>query len=126
MIAVDTFTRAIGIPQHPLPNPANGEPSYNRPIGAKLDNAWVPMLAPEDMTETEACLKTVYVSADPTFIRRARSLVPDEACGLFDLVDAQYLPGSIMTDLTTQYRAITRTQMELIAGRVSAINGCFY
>ena len=113
-IAVDTFTRAIGIPQHPLPNPANG------------DNAWVPMLAPEDMTETEACLKTVYVSADPTFIRRALSLVPDEACGLFDLVDAQYLPGSIMTDLTTQYRAITRTQMELIAGRVSAINGCFY
>ena len=125
-IAVDTFTRAIGLPSHPLPNPANGEPSYNRPIGAKLGPAWVPMLAPEDMTETEACLETVYVSADPTFIRRALSLVPDEACGLFDLVDAQYLPGAIMPDLTTQYRAITRTQMELIAGRVSAINGCFY
>ena len=84
------------------------------------------MLAPEDMTGTEECLKTVYVSADPTFIRRALSLVPDEACGLFDLVDAQYLPGAIMPDLTTQYRAISRTQMELIAGRVSAINRCFY
>ena len=84
------------------------------------------MLAPEDMTAAEACLENVYVSPDPTFIRRALSLVPGEACGLFDMVDAQYLPGAIMPDLATRHRAITRAQMELIAGRVSAINGCFY
>lgn len=125
-IAIDTFTRAIGMPPHPLPDPVSGEPSYTRPIGAKHGPAWVPMLAPEDMTASEACLETVYVSANPTFIRRALSLVPEEACGLFDLVDAQYLPGAIMPDLTIQFRAITRAQMELIAGRVSAINKCFY
>ena len=26
-IAIDTFTRAIGLPVHPLPNPATGEPA---------------------------------------------------------------------------------------------------
>ena len=125
-IAVDTFTRAIGQPLHPLPEPASGEPSCTRPAGAKSGPAWVPMLAPEDMTASEACLEKVYVSPDPTFIRRALSLVPDEACGLFDMVDAQYLPGAIMPDLNTRHRAISRPQMELIAGRVSAINACFY
>ncbi len=125
-IAVDTFTRAIGLPPHPLPEPASGEPSLTRPVGAKPGPAWVPMLAPDDMTASEACLEKVYVSPDPTFIRRALSLVPDEARGLFDMVDAQYLPGAIMPDLDTRHRAITRAQMELIAGRVSAINGCFY
>ena len=42
------------------------------------------------------------------------------------MVDAQYLPGAMMADLATRHRAITRAQMELVAGRVSAINGCFY
>ena len=125
-IAVDTFTRAIGLRPHPLPEPSDAEPSYARPTGAKPGPAWVPMLAPDDMTAAEACLENVYVSPNPTFIRRALSLVPSEACGLFDLVDAQYLPGAIMPDLATRHRAITRAQMELIAGRVSAINGCFY
>lgn len=125
-IAVDAFTRAIGLPPHPLPQPEGGEPSTERPAGAKLGPAWVPMLAPEDMTAAEACLETVYVSPDPTFIRRALSLVPSEACGVFDMADAQYLPAAIIPDLTTRHRAISRAQMELIAGRVSAINGCFY
>ena len=84
------------------------------------------MLAPEDMTADEACLENVYPSPDPTFVRRALSLVPNEASGLFDMVDAQYLPGAIMADLRARHRAISRAQMELIAGRVSALNGCFY
>ena len=125
-IAIDVFCRAIGLPPHPLPEPKSGEPSFSRPMGAKPGPAWVPMLAPEDMTAEEACLDSVYVSPDPTFIRRALSLVPSEACGLFDMVDAQYLPGRLMPDLAAQHRAINRAQMELIAGRVSAINGCFY
>ena len=125
-ISVDTFTRAIGLPLHPLPEPVSGEPSYKRPAGAKPGPAWVQMLAPEDMTAAETCLENAYPTPNPTFVRRALSLVPREASGLFDMVDAQYLPGAIMPDLTAQHRAITRPQMELIAGRVSAINGCFY
>ena len=125
-ISVDTFTRAIGLPLHPLPEPVSGEPSYKRPAGAKPGPAWVQMLAPEDMTAAETCRENAYPTPNPTFVRRALSLVPREASGLFDMVDAQYLPGAIMSDLTAQHRAITRPQMELIAGRVSAINGCFY
>ena len=126
VVAVDAFTRAIGLAPHPLPAPERGAPSHARPAGAKPGPAWVAMLAPEDMTAAKACLEKVYVSPDPTFVRRALSLVPSEACGMFDMVDAQYLPGAVMPDLRAQHRAITRLQMELIAGRVSAINGCFY
>lgn len=125
-VAVDTFCRAMGLPPHSLSEPEVGEPSRSRPVGAKSGPAWVPMLDPEDMTADEWCLENVYVSSDPTFIRRALSLVPSEACGLFDLVDAQYLPGRLMPDLAAQHRAISRAQMELVAGRVSALNGCFY
>ncbi len=125
-IAVDIFCRAIGVPPHPLPPPQPGEPSRARPAGAKAGPAWVAMLAPEDRTAEEACLDGAYVSPDPTFIRRALSLVPREAAGLFDMVDAQYLPGRLIPDVAGKHRAIDRAQMELIAGRVSAINMCFY
>ena len=125
-IAVDVFCRAIGLPPHPLPAPRPGEPSRKRPSGARPGPAWVPMLAPEDRTADEACLDNVYVSPDPTFIRRALSLVPEEASGLFDMVDAQYLPGRLIPDVASRHRAIDRAQMELIAGRVSAVNMCFY
>jgi hypothetical protein len=126
VIAVDIFTRGIGHRPHPLPQPEDGAPSYARPVGAKTGPAWVEMLAPEDMTGDEACLNNVYLTPDPTFVRRALSLVPAEACGMFHMVDAQYLPGAIMPDLATRHRAISRAQMEMIAGRVSALNGCFY
>ena len=125
-IAVDVFCRAIGVPPHPLPAPQPGEPSRARPAGARSGTAWVAMLAPEDRTAEEACLDGAYVSPDPTHIRRALSLVPREAAGLFDMVDAQYLPGRLIPDVAGRYRAIDRAQMELVAGRVSAINMCFY
>ena len=125
-IAVDMFRRAIRVRPHPLPVPESGEPSRERPARAGSGLAWVPMLAPEDMTSDESCLDNVYVSPDPTFIRRALSLVPREASGLFDMVDAQYLPGRLIPDVARRHRAIDRTQMELIAGRVSAVNECFY
>ena len=84
------------------------------------------MVAPVDITADEACLEKVYPSLEPTYIRCALSLVPAEACSLFHMVDAQYLPPQEMNDPASRYRAIARAQMELIAGRVSAINGCFY
>lgn len=125
-VAVDMFCRALGVPPHPLPDPEPGAPSRKRPAGAKPGTAWVPMLAPEDRTADESCLDNVYVSPDPTFVRRALSLVPREASGLFDVVDAQYLPGRLIPDVAGRHRAIDRAQMELIAGRVSSVNGCFY
>jgi hypothetical protein len=59
-------------------------------------------------------------------IRRALSLVPEEAYAWFQLVETQYLPGRWMRDFANEYRAITHAQIELIAGRVSVLNQCFY
>jgi hypothetical protein len=44
---------------------------------------------------------------------------------LKDLSAAHYLSPEKMVDLTAG-RSLDRSQMELIAGRVSALNECFY
>jgi len=36
------------------------------------------------------------------------------------------LPPQAMTDFDNEYRAINHAQIELVAGRVSAINQCVY
>ena len=59
-------------------------------------------------------------------IRRALTLVPDEARGFFDVVAAQYLAGPQMRDFSREFRAITHLQIELLAARVSALNQCTY
>ena len=57
----------------------------------------------------------------------AMSLVPDAVRMLFRLSGVQYLtlPGFMrFGDLPG--RALTRSQVELVAARVSALNDCFY
>jgi hypothetical protein len=41
------------------------------------------------------------------------------------LIGAQYVPIHQVDDVRVN-RSISRAQMELVAGRVSALNGCFY
>ena len=69
----------------------------------------------------EAALR---LKTDPGAFRQ--SLAGQSLALLFHLVDAQYLPAAVMADADARYRALSRAQMELIAGRVSSINGCFY
>lgn len=123
VFAVDGFTRAIGLPEFPLPEPEPGEPSRHRPAGAKTDHAWVPRVAPEDVTEAEAGLYDGLAGAN---IHRALSLVPAETMGFFDIDAAQYLPDSQLRDYGTEYRDLTHVQIELLAARVSALNQCVY
>lgn len=59
-------------------------------------------------------------------IRRALTLVPNEARQFFDLVTNQYYSREQMLDLTQEYRAISHLQTELLASRISAINQCTY
>jgi len=131
VISIDTFCRAIGVPLHPLPAPAPGEPHRRRPRTAhQRGEAWVPMIHPKDLegdldTEEERVLAR-YWGGMLANIRRALSLVPEEAYAWFQLVETQYLPGKWMRDFANEYRAITHAQIELIAGRVSVINECFY
>jgi hypothetical protein len=123
VVAVDTFARGIGVPLRPLPQPQPGAPKQLRPK-ARVAAAWVPWLEPEDLSEAEAGIYPV--GRPPANIHRAMSLVPDEVRGFFDLVEHQYLGGLAMRDFAREYRAISHAQIELIAGRVSAINGCEY
>ena len=59
-------------------------------------------------------------------VRRALSLVPNEAHSFMRLVAAQYLSAFQMKEFNNDSRAIMREQIELIAGRISAINQCAY
>jgi hypothetical protein len=131
VVSIDTFCRAIGLPPHPLPQPLPGEPLRRRPRTARQrGEAWVPMIHPADLegeveTEEEKALAE-YWGGILSNIRRSLSLVPQEALAWFRLVEAQYLQGEWMRDFANEYRAITHAQIELIAGRVSVLNQCFY
>lgn len=122
IVAVDTFARAIGVPAPELPAPVNGTPSKIRPASAKFEGAWVPMIAVSDAKGPEVDL---YASVFSANIERALSLVPNEVRGLSDLAAQHYVPFEKVQDITYG-RSISRPQMELLAGRVSALNRCFY
>lgn len=130
-VTVDTFCRGIGVPLHPLPAPQDGAPYRRRPKTAvQRGEAWVPLIHPKDLegpleTEEERELGRFWGGAFAN-IRRALSLVPEEAIEWFKLVETQYLPGKWMRDFSKEFRAITHAQIELIAGRVSVLNQCFY
>ena len=58
---------------------------------------------------------------------RSMSLVPSELRDHIELETAQYMPLDRFFDFGYQHhKGLTRAQVEVIAGRVSAINECFY
>jgi hypothetical protein len=124
VVALDTMARGLGFDLLPLPEPEQGRPSQYRPAGVKPGGAWVPWLEPGDLGEAESSL---YPSGRPAAnIMKAMSLVPDEVRGFFDLVSQQYMPPLAMRDFSREYRAISHSQIELLAARVSALNQCLY
>ena len=120
--AIDTFAKGIGVPIRALPEPQTGEPSNYRPAEARQHKAWAPNIAWDEFGPNEAD----YFVGRQANIRRALTLVPDEARSFFDVVSAQYLAGPQMTDFGNEFRAITHLQIELLAARVSALNQCTY
>ena len=122
VLSIDSFCRGIGVRLHPLPEPVSGEPSRYHPAVAELEGAWVPMIGWRQARGREADL---YGGKPTGNVVRAMSLVPDEVRTLNDLSDAHYLPLASMLDLGAG-RSLDRAQIELLAGRVSALNECFY
>ena len=120
---VDMFTYALGLPDHPLPEPVDGSPSEYRSPGAKVDAAWVPITEPRDMSESDGDL---YPSGRVGYIQRAIAAVPDSKRAYWDLASAHYLQMPDIPHWDTDARAIDRMQIELIAGRVSALHQCLY
>jgi hypothetical protein len=123
MISIDRFCRGIAVPLHPLPEPQPGAPSHYRPPGALQEDAWVPTIPADRATGAEAGL---YGGTAAGNVTRAMSLVPDEVRTLFDLSAAHYLPMGQVLDPSASSGTLNRMQMELIAGRVSALRQCFY
>ncbi len=123
-VSIDAVHVGLGIPLQDFPNPEPGEPTRRRPSGARMEQAWVPMVQKDALDPEDEGL---YGDGPRTGnVIRAMSLVPAEVRALTDLHGAQYLSSPQMMQFGQQFRSITRAQMELVAGRVSALNECFY
>ncbi len=120
MISIDEMARGVGAPLAPLPEPIPGEPTRKRPDEAKPDGAWVPML-PESQPKGE----NADLWPRGANVIRAMSLVPNAVRDLKLLSAVHYLPMEQVIDMS-QGGIMSRPQMELVAGRVSALNECFY
>lgn len=122
LTAIDTFTRALDLPLHALPDAESGHPSRYRPAEAHVTDAWVPTITWGESGPAEADL----LVGSQSNIRRALTLVPDEARSYFALGEYQYLTAKQRSDYSRKHRAISNAQIELLAARVSAINQCTY
>ncbi|MFT4614494.1 MAG: alkylhydroperoxidase family enzyme [Bacteroidia bacterium] len=125
VFSIDEFNHALGLPLEPLPTPQPGEPDHYRPALAKPGTGYVAMLPLKgDFGEREANLWPPGRGAN---VLRALSLVPDAVRGWFGVAGAQYLALQSMMQFTGDLgRSINRMQMEIIAGRISSYNECFY
>ncbi len=124
VFSIDEFCRALGLPPEPLPAPAPGEPSGYEPVGLESGTAMVAMVGNETYGPDEADLWPGGRSAN---VIRALSQVPAAARDWLAISDAQYLPlEKIRNPASDTERTLNRMQIEIVAGRVSSHNECFY
>ena len=124
VLSIDEFHRGMGWPLEPLPTPGPGEPDHYLPVQATEGTGFVPMIPPDGATGKEADL---WAQGRTANVIRALSLVPDAFRDWRELGSAQYLSFESMGNFAQpEGRSINRMQIELVAGRVSAINECFY
>jgi len=123
VMIMDAFTRAIGVPEQPLPQPVAGEPSRYRPPGARKDACWLPIVEPVDAVEADGFM---YPSPKAGYIYRGLSLVPESLRNYWALANIHYLPGQVIYQFDKSIRAISRPQTEILAARVSALHQCAY
>jgi hypothetical protein len=110
--AVVAFRRAAGLAPWELPRPVDGEPSRVVPpdlVPAALN--WVRVTSPADQTAA---------------VVQAFTSVPAENERLWTLASAQYIPNLEMVDPLWTRGTLSRSQMELVAARVSKLRECFY
>lgn len=125
IVDLDVFARGIAVPPRPLPAPEAGEPTRERPATAKIEEAWMPTIpiGPDGGEIGEA----LYHGQPMPCIVRSLSLVPEELRAHVELEEAHYTRLAKIFDYEYQHHeGLTRPQTEIIAGRVSALNDCFY
>ena len=123
VMVIDTFRRALDLPEAELPAPVAGAPSGYSAPGAKDRDAWIRLVVPEDVVPGDGRLYDAPVTSP---VVRALSLVPDAKRAYWEMAECHYLPNDQMGNFATEVRAIDRMQMELIAARVSALHQCVY
>ena len=123
LVSIDQFCLGLGMREHPLPAPVPGEPSRYRPASAGPDQAWVSMVPADNAGTPEADL---WPAGRTGNVIRAMSLVPDEVRTLNDLGAVHYLPNAHVPDPSASQGSLSRPQIELVAGKVSILNDCFY
>ena len=126
VMVVDTFHAALGLPLRPLPDPEPGEPSRQRPRTAAPGDTYVPIIAPNALADDYTDLYDTRFMVPN--VHRAFSLVPAATRLANHLMASHYFPYEQVpryTDADHAY-AIDRTQIELLAARVSMHNDCFY
>lgn len=125
LVNLDVFARGLALPLRELPDARGGQPHGERPDAAIDEGAFVPTI-PAGRRGGEVG-RELYADVMQPFIYRALSLVPDEARRVIDQGGVQYLPIDRFMDYDyAHYPALSRAQVEVMAGRTSAINECFY
>ncbi len=124
VFSIDEFHRALGLALEPMPEPREGVVSEYRPAHLSEDMGFVPTVPPDGAVGNEADL---WQGSRGANVVRALTLVPDALRDWREIASAQYLSFEGMANFVKEdNRSINRMQMELVAGRVSAINECFY
>ena len=125
VFSIDEFYHALGLPQEPLPTPVEGEPDGYRPTQATRGTGFVAMLPERGGAIGQE--SDLWPEGRTANVLRALSLVPDAVRGWVGVSKAQYLGlGQIMSNRLDTGRSLNRMQMEIVAGRVSSHNECFY
>lgn len=108
VVAIDTFSRLLGVAPEPFPDPEPGEPTRE------------PAEPRPEHVRTFVPVGRVFV---PTF---TLSLVPDERAINDQLGDALYMTEADMENPDLRRGALHRTDIELVGATVSFENECFY
>jgi len=118
------FAQLAGVDQPEFPEPLEGHPTRQTQPSKPANHHWVPVVHLEDSTPELAPFYDGLPALAPVI--RALSSVPSAMDTLFTLGDAQYIPMREMVDLNWTRGTLSRRQIELVAGRLSAHRECFY
>lgn len=118
------FAQLAGIDSPDLPEPLQGHPTRQTQPSKPAKHHWVPVVHLEDSTPELAPFYNGLPALAPVI--RALSSVPAAMDTLFTLGDAQYIPMREMVDMNWTRGTLSRRQIELVAGRLSAHRECFY
>lgn len=124
VFSIDESHRALGLQREALPTPIDGDPSRYTPQGLNNETGIVPMIGADTVGDNE---RDLWPASRTANVLRALSAVPNAVREWMGVATAQYLNmQQMMTMMADTHRSINRMQMELVAGRVSSHNECFY